>query len=162
MLAQSYRAKITYLPDASRASSFTAKHVCKVNCELCSNAGTACPAHTNVFVPGDAFEGLPGAHPAPTCLTCLDGYRPYPLCASCLCRRPAVSNAWTHSARCSHSARVRLPPGLVEASTERHLHASTGAVARADVVMKALLSGQPKPCRLHMMLCCHGVQTTGG
>ncbi len=78
---QSYRAKITYLPDASRASSFTAKHVCKVNCELCSNAGTACPAHTNVFVPGDAFEGLPGAHPAPaalhlrmvTALSCLHG-----------------------------------------------------------------------------------------
>ena len=60
MLLQSYRAKITYLPDASRTSSFTAKHVCKAHCELCKAAGAA--AHTDVFAPGNPFDGLPGAH----------------------------------------------------------------------------------------------------
>ena len=58
---QSYRAKITYLPDASRASSFTAKRVCKAQCELCMAAGAVCPAHTDVFQLGNTFDGLPGA-----------------------------------------------------------------------------------------------------
>ena len=57
---QSYRAKITYLPDASRASSFTAKHVCKAHCELCQAAGANRLAHTDVFQPGNTFDGLPG------------------------------------------------------------------------------------------------------
>jgi ceramide kinase len=57
---KSYRVKIEYL--SSPTQSYSARKVCGARCELCRAAGAACPQHTDVFAPAQAFADMPAGN----------------------------------------------------------------------------------------------------